>query len=104
MRLGNAFSPNMIVDFPVNVSFREITVPEVVSLLGSSFESVVGHQSTADLFSALLGLQVEANRVSVALSPGEAIVIGQYSGPRLAEGVTALPENATLKWILVEVQ
>lgn len=104
MRLGNAFSPNMLFDFPVKVAFAEITVPEVVSLLGSDFESVVGHQSTADLFSALLGLQVKANRVSVELSPGEVIVIGQYSGPRLAEGVTELPENATLKWLLVEVQ
>ena len=57
----------------------------------------MGHQSTADL------LGMEANRVTLQASAGATLIVAQYNGPRLDEGVTELPKGATLlpiKWEL----
>lgn len=47
--------------------------------------------------------ELPANRASVKLEPGEKMIVAQYSGPRLPEGTTALPEGAKIEFILVEV-
>lgn len=67
------------------------------------FTSCVGHASTAALYSETLGMPIEANRVSVSLDFGDAILIGAYQGPRLPEGCTTLPEGATLNWVVYVV-
>lgn len=57
----------------------------------------IGHQSTADL------LGMEANRVTLQAGSGATLIVAQYNGPRLNEGVTDLPEGAELlpiKWEL----
>ncbi len=66
-------------------------------------ESAVGHVDTARIFSEILGRDVPANRVSVALLPGAYALLGQYSGPRLPEGATSLPEGAEIRWYAVSV-
>ena len=53
---------------------------------------------TAAIFSQQLGVEIPAARVTVSLTHGEIILVGQYSGPRLPEGATTLPEGATIKW------
>lgn len=103
MLLLNAFSFNM-VSLPVRVSAREISVEEAKDLLGADLESAVGHADTAAVFGAVLGFAVEARRVTVALASGDRAVVGQYRGPRLAEGATELPEGATIQWLLVIVE
>lgn len=65
------------------------------------WESAVGHESTASLFANELGLPILPNRVSVKLVKGTMALIGQYSGPRLPEGATELPEGARIEWWLV---
>lgn len=66
------------------------------------WESAVGHESTAFLFGHLLGLPIMPNRVSISLSnPDHHCLIGQYSGPRLPEGATELPEGARIEWWLI---
>ena len=60
--------------------------------------SVVGHADTAALFSKILGREIATNRESVKLVRGDILLIGQYIGPRLPEGATELPENATIEW------
>jgi len=67
------------------------------------WQSIVGHDDTALLFTSLLGHSVQARRVSTSLAPGDVVLVGQYNGPRLPEGATALPEGAKIRWILVEV-
>jgi hypothetical protein len=105
----NAFSANMIKDFPVNVSFREVSVEEAASLVIDSFTTLnntrsgVGHADTAAVFSSVLGKTVEMNRVNVSLSAGDSVLVGQYSGPRLPEGCKELPEGATIKWLVVDI-
>jgi hypothetical protein len=66
------------------------------------FKSAVGHADTAMVFSNELGLPILTNRVSVKLTdPETRALVGQYVGPRLAEGATRLPEGATIEWWIV---
>lgn len=71
--------------------------------------SAVGHADTARMFSNLLGREVQVNRMSVKLigSPdgdaehAQTALIGQYTGPRLPEGATTLPEGAEITWWII---
>jgi hypothetical protein len=63
--------------------------------------SVVGHADTAAVFSSVLGRVVAHNRETVKLAPDDILLVGQYIGPRLPEGATALPEGATIEWWIV---
>jgi len=101
----NAFSLNML---PRDGSVRVIAHPysteharNAVHGDGPEWISAVGHESTAAVFSAVLGREVPANRVTVELGPDDVLLVGQYHGPRLDEGATELPEGATIEWWLV---
>ena len=60
--------------------------------------SAIGHADVAAIFSATLKASFPINRVTVKLSKDDVALIGQYIGPRLPEGVTTLPEGATIEW------
>jgi hypothetical protein len=88
--LSNAFSLNMLnlkpeIPVPVRLFVRPITLERVKSLLELGFESVVGHQSTAEILSNLLGIEVPVNRVAIKLQSGDILIVFQLS-VRLAEG------------------
>ncbi len=102
MYLLNAFSLNMLVG-NADVVVREIS-PTVAASLAADCISAVGHADTAAVFSNVLGVTVPCNRATVALKDGDLALVGQYSGPRLPEGATTLPEGATVKWLVVEVK
>ena len=115
--ISNAFSLNMI---PSGINhclywIKERTLDEVKVMLSAANEiaSIVGHEDTARVFSDVLGVTVEYNRTNYTMdiegfaksvSGGtdsdtiETLIVGQYSGPRLQEGATTLPEGATIKW------
>lgn len=58
-----------------------------------------------DLFQRVhLGHPVPMNRVNVQLHPGDSALVGQYTGPRLPEGATQLPEGARILWLRVDVR
>ena len=101
--LLNAFSLNMVSSFPVSFEAREVTIDEARAM-APGLTSAVGHASTAAVFSDVLGTEVQANRATVALKSGDRVLVGQYRGPRLEEGVTTLPEGATIQWIVVTVR
>lgn len=82
MLLLNAFSLNMLSVFPSSVTFEEVEKPENLKELTSA----IGHYDLANL------LEVEYNRETVRLSPGEEFIVAQYIGPRLIEGTTELQE------------
>lgn len=110
MYLLNAFSANMLADFPASVTFTEITAADArlalacIEAEGDSWVSAVGHADTARVFESVLGdVVVPCNRVSVTLRAGDTAILGQYSGPRLPEGATELPDGAAIKWIVVMV-
>ena len=102
MFLLNAFSLNMLGG-NADVIVREVSLKTAASL-AADCTSAVGHADTAAVFSHVLGVPVACNRVSVSLNPGEAALVGQYSGPRLPEGATSLPGGATIKWLIVGVR
>jgi hypothetical protein len=63
--------------------------PEYISgfLLKHKFVSAVGHESTADLYSRILEIQVQCNRFQVAPKAGDVIIAGLFtSSVRLEPG------------------
>lgn len=98
----NSFSINM-VSGACSVDFNPITVEEASHLLDNGFTSGVGHPDTAHVVSGILGKEVVPNRVNVQLTKGDLLIVAQYTGPRLPEGATTLPEGATINFWKVEV-
>ena len=104
MKLLNAFSLAMLPQLSgVSVSVTEITLAQAQGLAEQGLQSYVGHAAACSLFTALLGVPVAENRVSSKLACGEVALVGQYTGPRLPEGATTLPEGAAIAWCLVRV-
>ncbi len=97
----NAFSLNML---PLGKRCR-VAVEPVASdharKLAVYAVSAVGHETTAQLFSDVLGLPIPYHRATVVLQPGDHALVGQYEGPRLAEGATQLPKGAGIRWFVV---
>jgi hypothetical protein len=110
--LSNAFSLNMLGQLPQQgrtIKVRPITLEEVKDLLKGGFESAVGHPATAQVMSALLGVEIPPNRVAITLKPGDKLVVFQL-GTRLAEGqvlsaeeVAALYKEGKATFAVVEV-
>ena len=98
--LGNAFSLQMLTELPANVSVVEVAPAEVPA----DAVSVIGHPDTAAVVSSILGKDVPANRVSIALEAGDILYVAQLMGGRLPEGTTTLPEGFILKFLKVEVK
>ena len=101
MFILNDFSLNMLVG-NADVVVREVS-QKVAAILADACVSAVGHADTAAVFSSVLGVEIPCNRATVALKEGDVALVGQYSGPRLPEGATSLPEGAAIKWLVVGV-
>jgi hypothetical protein len=65
----------------------------------------IGHQSTADVLKAQLGLENSpfGGRVNVSLNKGDSVLLAQFRGDRLPEGATTLPEGARIQFFVVTV-
>ena len=99
--LSNAFSLQMLdLAAPHTVTVTPVTVAVVAE---SSFESVVGHQDTANVLTALLGVEVPMNRASVRLQDGDILYVAQITGGRLPEGATTLPEGFAMTFVRVDI-
>ena len=100
--LGNAFSLGMLP--PGGAWDLEILETDPQWVAARRWTSVVGHADTAEIMSQILGKEVPFNRVSLQLQRGDKLYVGQYSGPRLPEGATSLPEGASIQWVRVRVK
>lgn len=104
----NAFSCNMLQGDHHVVEFVQLTPESLAREIESAecIKSYIGHADTARLYSKLLGVDVTYNRENLHLPKDWCkqayLIVGQYSGPRLPEGATELPEGATITWWLVE--
>ena len=104
MLVLNAFSFNMVSDFPMTVDAEEISIEKVRHILSEEgVESAVGHADTAAIFSEVIGMEIPMVRLTVQLTYGDSAIIGQYSGPRLEEGCKVLPHGASIKWLLISL-
>ena len=101
MFIANAFSLQMLTQFPAHITVQEIPVEEVSKL---PLVSAIGHTDTAKVLSGILGKNIKPNRVNVALQPGDSIIVAQLMGGRLPEGATTLPEGFSFKFFKVTAQ
>ena len=98
--LSNAFSLQMLTQFPVEISVMEIDPADVPT----NAVSVIGHADTAAVVSSILGREVPANRTSISLDTGDELYVAQLIGGRLPEGSTTLPEGFSLKFFKVTIK
>lgn len=97
--LANAFSLQML---PADGALI-LAAPAVSSEVPQDAMSVIGHPDTANVVSGILGFEVKCNRISVHLEKGDILYVAQYTGPRLPEGATTLPEGAKLSFWKVAI-
>lgn len=99
--ITNAFSINML-SMDSDLKFSRLKETEA-RWIAENFQhsSAVGHADTAAVLSTVLGVDVPMNRTTLQMEHGVALLVGQYKGPRLPEGATALPEGASIEWWLV---
>ena len=108
--LTNAFSINMLPKRHNKLDMVPINKEAVIEHLEhSDWVSAIGHADTAAMVGNLLGIDVPCNRTTVKLELGgyaqsAKLIVAQYSGPRLPEGTSVLPEGATIEfwWVWVE--
>lgn len=96
--IANAFSLNMFERAGYDIALRPTSLDGVKNLCRNyKPESIVGHKETAAILATMLDYPVEHNRATVALSGYEwSLIVAQYTGPRLPEGATVLPEGASI--------
>lgn len=104
MYIVNAFSINMLPRERVSVVFTPISNGEAAAIAAEGLESAIGHADTACVVGSLLGIDLSANRVDIKVAPGDRLLVAQYTGPRLPEGATALPEGAKIEFWVAEVR
>lgn len=102
--LVNAISLNMLnVTRETKLLIMPLSQDDVVKRLTIKSDEVtivhaIGHQSTADLLTGLLGMEIMYSRANVKLGETDRLIIAQYTGPRLDEGTTILPEGAKVEF------
>jgi len=104
--VGNAFSGAMLLQnvLPnkgmIGVAIKRYNTEDVRRRLEKDeFTSIVGHADMASILTEMLGNEVKFNRVSTNLELGDELIWAQYSGPRLPEGATSLPEGAEVVFL-----
>ena len=105
--LANAFSLKMLPKrlMPAHVHVYEMSLAEAKKAISTAGEwtSAVGHADTAAVIGEQLGVEVPCNRINVSLGEGDMLIVAQLYGDRLPEGVTKLPENSNIEYLLVKV-
>jgi methylase of polypeptide subunit release factors len=81
----NAFSLAMLQQTESLVLVKRITLEEAKKMLQAGFESAVGHESTANVLSQLLGIQIKAERRQITLTSDTILLVFQLLS-RLPEG------------------
>jgi len=103
--VANTFSLNML-DGSAVLRVHEVDASEVKKLLEHhKWESCVGHQSTAEILSTLLGRDIPLNRVAVKLHKGDTAIVFQVM-VRVEEGKVLSKdeiEKLPTKFMTVEV-
>jgi hypothetical protein len=101
-----------ILNSPVLTGFGDwcysgpLSIEQAKRLLRDGFVSAIGHPATAELISALLGLEIPCDRKSVELNPGDRALVFRLL-ERLPEGLVldakALAERKYMLCLLERV-
>ncbi|ADF27757.1 hypothetical protein STIV2_B116 [Sulfolobus turreted icosahedral virus 2] len=95
--LVNAFSLNMIKNFPANVVIDKIDKDEFCTTIDTEEEylvNAVGHDSTIALINTLCGTKLQKNRVEIKLDKGDRAIVIMIT-QRLEEGKVLNHEEIT---------
>lgn len=102
--ITNSFSISMLPDpigeMGILVIFKPVSIELMRYWCAQNVEivSAIGHADTAKLISGLLGRELPANRITIKLTGEENLIVAQYTGTRLPEGATTLPEGAKIEF------
>ena len=104
--ISNAFSMNMIAteESEFDLLVETIDKHDMTSFLTDFLETAsfcIGNQATCDLFQVVTGFECVANRSDIQLNIGDSILVFQYNGPRLEQGLTKIPEGGKIRMYLV---
>lgn len=106
IKLVNAFSLNML-DGNCNYIVPEIerlSIERSKAMLSKGFKSYIGHEDMAKVLSEMTGYDVEFRRETLKIKEGDSLLVAQYSGPRLPEGATKLPEGAKVLFYYIFIR
>ena len=99
MKVLNAFSINMLERRGQRIEFVPIDLAAARNLCRNEpIESYVGHAYTALILSTMLNATIPMNRVNYEIALGDVVLVAQFTGTRLPEAATALPEGATIEF------
>ena len=109
--LTNAFSLNMLSQpYKMDIRVSEVSdwVAAQICRRADKLVNAIGHADTDGIIRQMLTGPYDkplpvGERRSVSIDVGDTVIVGQYSGPRLPEGATALPGGATIKFMVVQV-
>jgi hypothetical protein len=92
----------------VRVRIRKLSlleVKEIKEMLQNGFVSIIGHESTAEVLSSLLGIAIPMNRSSIKLQKTDTLIVFQIRA-RLPEGKILSKEeleNLPIEFFVVEI-
>jgi len=104
--ISNAFSLSMLERTPARLYVAEIDVEKARDFVETyTVESAIGHESTAQIVSEILGIPIPAIRRMITLKQGDSLLVFQLL-KRLPEGVVLSKEEIQqlpYKFFLVEI-
>jgi hypothetical protein len=105
MKIVNAFSLNMIEEYPAIIRIEEVSESWIKEQI-TEFESYIGHPDTANLLSERLGVEISFNRATLKLKEGDQILVAQLIGLRkeFKELTKEEIQNYPIKYFLVTVE
>lgn len=97
--LSNAFSLQMITNFPADVHIEQIEASDIPQ----DVISCIGHTDTANVLSDILGFNIPCNRQSITVDTDTTLYVAQVTGGRLPEGATTLPDGCDIRFMKVSI-
>lgn len=98
--VANSFSINMLNGAFHELMFTKLDLEDTQRLVSEGLTSFIGHADMAAVVGNLLEKEVPMNRDTMKFHG--VMLVAQYTGPRLPEGTTVLPEGAAVEFWLVE--
>lgn len=104
--LMNAIPNAMFSAFTATLILQISDETVKAKLKENQFTSAVGHQSTADIYSKLLGIDIPANRITIKFKKGDLYIAGLFTLPRRLNENEFLSEEELLSlkvnWVLID--